>query len=98
MARKAPYDAILVSAGGPKVPEALKLQLTLGGRMVIPMGRDVYQTLLLVRRVGDDEFEEEDHGGVTFVPLIGEEGWREPEEAKRETAIDAESSGFAQGY
>jgi protein-L-isoaspartate(D-aspartate) O-methyltransferase len=94
---QAPYDAILVSAGGPKVPEALKLQLTLGGRMVIPVGRDVHQTLLLVRRIGDDEFEEEDHGAVTFVPLIGEEGWREPEEAKRETAIDAESSGFAQG-
>jgi hypothetical protein len=50
-----------------------------------------------VRRIGDDEFEEEDYGAVTFVPLIGEQGWREPEEAKRETAIDAESSGFAQG-
>ncbi len=88
---QAPYDAILVSAGGPKVPEALKLQLTIGGRLVIPVGRDVHQTLLLVRRIGDDEFEEEDHGAVTFVPLIGDEGWREPEEAKRETAIDAES-------
>jgi protein-L-isoaspartate(D-aspartate) O-methyltransferase len=94
---QAPYDTILVSAGAPKVPQALKLQLTRGGRLVIPVGRDVHQSLLLVRRVGDDEFEEEDHGAVTFVPLIGEEGWREPEEAKRETAIDAESSGFAQG-
>jgi protein-L-isoaspartate(D-aspartate) O-methyltransferase len=94
---QAPYDAILVSAGGPKVPEALKLQLIICGRMVIPVGRDIHQTLLLVRRVGDDEFEEEEHGAVTFVPLIGEEGWREAEEAKRETAIDAETSGFAQG-
>jgi erythromycin esterase-like protein len=94
---QAPYDAIPVSAGGPKVPEALKLQLIIGGRMVIPVGRDIHQTLLLVRRVGDDEFEEEEHGAVTFVPLIGEEGWREAEEAKRETAIDAETSGFAQG-
>jgi protein-L-isoaspartate(D-aspartate) O-methyltransferase len=94
---QAPYHAILVSAGAPKVPMALKLQLTLGGRMVIPVGRDVHQTLLLVRRIGDDEFEEEDYGAVTFVPLIGEQGWREPEEAKRETAIDSESSGFAQG-
>lgn len=94
---QAPYDAILVSAGGPKVPETLKLQLTLGGRLVIPVGRGTHQTLYLVRRIGDDEFEEEDHGAVTFVPLIGEEGWREPDDARRETAIDAESSGFAQG-
>ncbi len=94
---QAPFDAILVSAGGPKVPETLKQQLTVGGRLVIPVGRGTHQTLLLVRRVGDDEFEEEDHGAVTFVPLIGAEGWAEPAEAKRETAIDAESSGFAAG-
>ncbi len=92
---QAPFDAILVSAGGPKVPEALKRQLAIGGRLVIPVGRDVQQTLLLVRRIGEDEFEEEDHGAVTFVPLIGAEGW--VEEARRETAIDAESSGFAHG-
>ena len=79
------------------MPETLKLQLTIGGRLVIPVGRGAHQTLLLVRRIDDDEFEEEDHGAVTFVPLIGAEGWAEPGEAKRETAIDAESSGFAAG-
>ena len=94
---QAPFDAILVSAGGPKVPEALKRQLAIGGRLVIPVGRGVHQTLLLVRRIGEDKFEEEDHGAVTFVPLIGAEGWIEPEAARRETAIDAESSGFAHG-
>jgi protein-L-isoaspartate(D-aspartate) O-methyltransferase len=94
---QAPFDAILVSAGAPKVPESLKLQLTLGGRLVIPVGRAGHQTLLLVNRLGDDEFEEEDHGAVTFVPLIGTQGWREQEEAERETAIDAERSGFAHG-
>ena len=93
----APYDAIIVSAGGPKVPEALKQQLAVGGRLVIPVGRDVHQTLLLVRRTGEDTFEQEDHGGVTFVPLIGEEGWGGPEKAKEETNIDAETSGFANG-
>jgi protein-L-isoaspartate(D-aspartate) O-methyltransferase len=93
----APFNAILVSAGGPKVPESLKQQLAIGGRLVIPVGRDVHQTLLLVRRIGDNEFEEEDYGAVTFVPLIGAEGWVEPERAKKETAIDAASSGFAQG-
>ena len=80
---QAPFDAILVSAGGPKVPEALKRQLAIGGRLVIPVGRDVQQTLLLVRRIGEDEFEEEDHGAVTFVPLIGAEGWVEPEGATK---------------
>ena len=94
---QAPFDAILVSAGGPKVPETLKQQLAIGGRLVIPVGRGTHQTLYLVRRVGDDEYEEEDQGAVTFVPLIGAEGWAEPGEAKRETAIDAESSGFAAG-
>ncbi|HEY8299437.1 MAG TPA: erythromycin esterase family protein, partial [Methyloceanibacter sp.] len=94
---QAPFDAILVSAGGPKVPETLKQQLAIGGRLVIPVGRGTHQTLYLVRRVGDDEYEEEDQGAVTFVPLISAEGWAEPVEAKRETAIDAESSGFAAG-
>ena len=94
---QAPFNAILVSAGGPKVPEALKQQLAIGGRLVIPVGRDVHQTLLLVRRIGEHEFEQEDHGAVTFVPLIGAEGWVEPGKAKEETKIDAESSGFAAG-
>jgi protein-L-isoaspartate(D-aspartate) O-methyltransferase len=93
---QAPFDAILVSAGGPKVPENLKQQLAIGGRLVIPVGRDIHQTLLLVRRVDKDEFEQEDYGAVTFVPLIGAEGWIEPEEA-RATNIDAETSGFANG-
>jgi protein-L-isoaspartate(D-aspartate) O-methyltransferase len=94
---KAPFNAIIVSAGGPKVPEPLKQQLAIGGRLVVPVGRDVHQTLLLVRRVDEDIFEEEDHGAVAFVPLIGAEGWVEPEETKHETVIDAESSGFAHG-
>lgn len=93
----APFDAIIVSAGGPKVPEALKHQLAIGGRLVIPVGRDVQQSLVRVRRTGEDTFEQEDHGGVTFVPLIGEEGWGVPEQAKAETNIDSETSGFANG-
>jgi protein-L-isoaspartate(D-aspartate) O-methyltransferase len=93
---QAPFDAILVFAGGPRVPEALKQQLAVGGRLVIPVGLDVHQTLLLVRRIDNDEFEQEDYGAVTFVPLIGAEGWVETEQAKA-TKIDAEISGFADG-
>jgi protein-L-isoaspartate(D-aspartate) O-methyltransferase len=91
-----PFDAILVSAGGPRVPDTLKQQLAIGGRLVIPVGRDIHQTLLLVRRINKDEFEQEDYGAVTFVPLIGAEGWVEPEQAKA-TKIDAQTSGFADG-
>ena len=93
----APFNAIIVSAGGPHVPEALKSQLAIGGRLVIPVGRDVHQTLLRVKRLSETAFKEEDFGAVTFVPLIGEEGWAEPGAAKKETKIDSESSGFANG-
>ena len=93
---QAPFNAILVSAGGPRVPESLKQQLAIGGRLVIPVGRDIHQTLLLVRRIDKHEFEQEDYGAVTFVPLIGAEGWVQPEAAKA-TKIDAETSGFADG-
>ncbi len=71
----APFDAIIVSAGGPRVPEALKAQLSDGGRLVIPTGTmRNSQRLLLVLREGE-AFETEDLGAVCFVPLIGAEGW-----------------------
>jgi protein-L-isoaspartate(D-aspartate) O-methyltransferase len=93
---EAPFQAIIVSAGGPHVPEALKQQLALGGRLVVPVGEFGYQTLIRVRRTGEKEFEEEDFGAVAFVPLIGEEGWAEPEREER-AKLDAEPSGFASG-
>ena len=93
---EAPFQAIIVSAGGPAVPEALKRQLAIGGRLVIPVGTHGFQTLMRVRRVGEDEFEEEDFGAVAFVPLIGAEGWPEPERAA-EAKAGAEPSGFAAG-
>jgi protein-L-isoaspartate(D-aspartate) O-methyltransferase len=73
----APFDAILVAAGGPRVPESLKRQLTVGGRLVIPVGEGLPQNLLRVTRVAEDRFEEEDLGMVNFVPLVGKEGWIE---------------------
>jgi protein-L-isoaspartate(D-aspartate) O-methyltransferase len=73
---KAPFDAIVVAAGGPSVPLSLQRQLEIGGRLVIPVGdRRESQRLLRITRVGDDTFDQEDLGGVMFVPLIGEEGW-----------------------
>ena len=75
-AEHAPYDAIIVAAGGPKVPEALLEQLATGGRLVIPVGegRNV-QRLLRVTRGADGRFHEEELGDVRFVPLIGAQGW-----------------------
>jgi protein-L-isoaspartate(D-aspartate) O-methyltransferase len=74
----APFEAILVAAGGPEVPEALKEQLAIGGRLVIPVGEEErYQTLIKLTRKGKAEFEEENLGAVAFVPLIGEQGWAE---------------------
>jgi protein-L-isoaspartate(D-aspartate) O-methyltransferase len=74
----APFDAIMVAAGSPTVPAALKDQMTIGGRLVIPVGATPrVQTLLRVRRTGPDSWDEEDLGPVAFVPLIGAEGWRD---------------------
>src|SRR3954452_1058754 len=74
----APFDAILVAAGGPDVPPALKEQLAIGGRLVIPVGEDLHdQTLLKITRTSETAFEGEDLGTVRFVPLIGEQGWAE---------------------
>ena len=73
---EAPYDGIVVSAGGPDVPDTLKHQLKTGGRLVIPVGRSkAYQELIRVTRIAENDFETEDLLPVRFVPLVGEEGW-----------------------
>lgn len=74
---KAPFDAILIAAGGPSVPEPLRQQLTIGGRLVMPVGEADRQRLVTVTRRGEDDFEEGDLGEVRFVPLIGAHGWAE---------------------
>jgi protein-L-isoaspartate(D-aspartate) O-methyltransferase len=75
-AEAAPFDAILVAAGGPAVPQALKDQLDIGGRLVMPVGESrAEQRLVKITRTGATSFQELDLGGVRFVPLIGEHGW-----------------------
>ena len=70
-----PYDAILVAAGGPKVPEPLIAQLKIGGRLVIPVG-DTRDSQRLVRVIKTDSGNKiEEHGPCQFVPLIGQHGW-----------------------
>jgi len=72
----APYDAIVVAAGAPSIPDSVLRQLAIGGRLVIPVGNELRtQELLRVRRTGEHEFDRESLGSVRFVPLIGSEGW-----------------------
>ncbi|HKE59432.1 MAG TPA: protein-L-isoaspartate(D-aspartate) O-methyltransferase [Pyrinomonadaceae bacterium] len=74
-AAHAPYDAILVAAGGPAIPEPLINQLKVGGRLVVPVG-DTREAQRLVRVIKTEKGrKEEDHGGCAFVPLIGQHGW-----------------------
>jgi protein-L-isoaspartate(D-aspartate) O-methyltransferase len=74
-AAHAPYDAILVAAGGPSIPEPLIAQLKIGGRLVVPVGesREAQRLIRVVKT--DSGRREEDHGGCAFVPLIGQHGW-----------------------
>jgi len=81
---ESPFDAILVSAGAPEIPIALKQQLAIGGRMIIPVGDDSRaQELIRITRVDENLYDREDLADVRFVPLIGKEGW-ELEEADSE--------------
>jgi protein-L-isoaspartate(D-aspartate) O-methyltransferase len=66
----APFDRIIVTAGAPQIPEALKAQLSIGGILVIPVGED-YQTMLKVTRRAEAEFVEEEKGVFRFVPFLG---------------------------
>ena len=80
----APFDAILVDASGPEMPPALCAQLAPGGRLVMPVGRSAWsQQLVKLTRIGD-VFREEDLGSVSFVPLIGAQGWPEAESRRPE--------------
>jgi protein-L-isoaspartate(D-aspartate) O-methyltransferase len=76
-AAHAPYDAVLVAAGGPEVPEPLLAQLKVGGRLAIPVGAS-RESQRLVRVVRTEEGRQhEEHGPCAFVPLIGRYGWNE---------------------
>jgi protein-L-isoaspartate(D-aspartate) O-methyltransferase len=79
--RYAPFDAILVAAGGPEVPRPLMEQLAEGGRMLIPIGGREMQHLVLVTRRGD-EYEQREVTECTFVPLLGRFGWSGGGEAR----------------
>jgi protein-L-isoaspartate(D-aspartate) O-methyltransferase len=73
-----PYDAILVSAGAPSVPEPLLSQIAEGGRMLVPVGTRDEQRLVIYRRV-NGQLEHKEVAPVRFVPLVGHHGWEKEE-------------------
>jgi protein-L-isoaspartate(D-aspartate) O-methyltransferase len=89
----APFDAIVVAAGGPEVPPSLLDQLAIGGRLVIPVGTSRAQQLVRVTRRSATELHREDLGAVMFVPLIGAEGWADAAGESRRGVIPRRKAG-----
>ena len=71
-----PYDAIIVTAASPNAPKPLLEQLAIGGRLVIPIGDEFDQKLMIYEKQDEKEFKEENYGGCRFVKLVGEHGWK----------------------
>jgi protein-L-isoaspartate(D-aspartate) O-methyltransferase len=72
----APYDRIIVTAGGPEVPEPLLEQLADPGRMVIPVGDSKRVQRLVLLEKADGQVTRSEHGDVAFVDLVGQHGWQ----------------------
>jgi len=75
----APWDGIVVTAAAPAIPHALREQLDVGARLVIPVGPRFQQDLIVVERRSPNDWQEWSDGAVVFVPLVGEGGWSETE-------------------
>ncbi|MBK7107378.1 MAG: protein-L-isoaspartate(D-aspartate) O-methyltransferase [Ignavibacteriae bacterium] len=70
-----PFNGIIVTAGSPIIPENLKKQLAIGGRLVIPIGDKTSQSLKILQKISDENFITDEIPNFAFVPLIGREGW-----------------------
>jgi protein-L-isoaspartate(D-aspartate) O-methyltransferase len=66
----APFDSVIVTCGAPYVPEELKDQLNVGGRLVIPVGEGDVQQMMLIQRLSDSDYKETIHGEFKFVPML----------------------------
>lgn len=73
---ESPFDAIIVTAGAPQIPESLVRQLAMGGRMVLPVGNQYSQELIKLYR-DKQGIRQTNLGGCRFVKLVGEHGWKE---------------------
>ncbi len=75
IAKHAPYDKIIVTAGAPTVPEELLRQLKIGGILVIPVGDTETQKMVTILKTGENEFEKHVLDTFRFVPLVGDKAW-----------------------
>ena len=66
----APFDGIIITCGAPFIPEALKIQLKIGGYMIIPLGEGKMQKMLRLKKISEDQFEMEEFGDFSFVPML----------------------------
>jgi protein-L-isoaspartate(D-aspartate) O-methyltransferase len=66
-----PFDRILITAAAPDIPDKLLQQLKIGGRLVIPVGRQDSQVMTLIEKKGENEFIKTEHGSFVFVPMLG---------------------------
>jgi protein-L-isoaspartate(D-aspartate) O-methyltransferase len=73
---ESPFDGIIVTAAAPLAPDPLLQQLRVGGKLIIPIGDEENQELILYIKEGEDRYKEETYGGCRFVKLIGEYGWK----------------------
>ncbi len=71
----APYDGIIITAGAPRIPDKLRGQLDINGRMVVPVGNKELQNMYVIIRISEREFSTEKRHKFKFVPLIGKDGW-----------------------
>lgn len=72
----APYHKIIVTAGAPSVPKTLLSQLQIGGILVIPVGKDEVQKMVRITKISDKDIHTEVFADFSFVPLVGENGWK----------------------
>ena len=76
--KEALYDRIYGTAGSPYIPEPLKKQLKVGGKLLIPIGKSLtFQSLICLTKVSENDYKQTSLGGVAFVPMIGKYGWDE---------------------
>jgi len=75
----APYDSILVTAGAPTIPKSLIEQLKPEGKLVIPVGDSKSQKMIRIRKTADNKLIKEEFTNFSFVPLLGEHGWKTKE-------------------
>lgn len=76
MPQNAPYDGIIVTAGAPTLPQELIKQLKVGGRLVIPVGNGKTQVMYKLTRVAENKISKKSFKNFSFVPLLGEKGWK----------------------